>query len=76
MNKNITFAQEKEGNVEFDWAEAFPINSIVPEDLLRDIVSRKRMRKLQEMDIKPKATLEGIFPEIVFEKRIKEETIT
>ena len=50
-----------------EWAEAFPINSIIPEDLLREIVQKKRMRKLEENEAQPSQILTGVFPEIVFD---------
>ncbi|CAI2381967.1 unnamed protein product [Moneuplotes crassus] len=51
-----------------DCAEAFPMHSIIPEDLIRDLVQKKRMLKLSEQDIKPNVTLDGVFPEIIFEE--------
>ncbi|CAI2381750.1 unnamed protein product [Moneuplotes crassus] len=51
-----------------DCADAFPMHSIIPEDLVRELVQKKRMKKLSENDTKSEANLAGIFPEIVFDR--------
>mmetsp|Transcript_19654 Transcript_19654/g.21953 ORF Transcript_19654/g.21953 Transcript_19654/m.21953 type:complete len:86 (-) Transcript_19654:122-379(-) len=75
-HKNLNISEDSGENQELNCAEAYPINTIVPEDLVRDIVSKKRMNKLKEMDNKPGMTLDGVFPEIVFDFFVEEKSIT
>eukprot|EP00345_Euplotes_harpa_P003672 CAMPEP_0168330764 /NCGR_PEP_ID=MMETSP0213-20121227/7933_1 /TAXON_ID=151035 /ORGANISM="Euplotes harpa, Strain FSP1.4" /LENGTH=84 /DNA_ID=CAMNT_0008334413 /DNA_START=391 /DNA_END=646 /DNA_ORIENTATION=+ len=46
-------------------AEAFPYNNLVPEDLLRDLAEKKRMKKLELKNPKKEISLSGVFPEII-----------
>ena len=50
-----------------DSADAFPMNSLIPEDLLRDLSEKKRMRKLEPTKQKQMISFSGIFPELVID---------
>ena len=60
---------------EADCADAFPLHVIVPEDLLLDLIQKKRMKKLEINDVKKQVSLEGVFPEVINEQIFEEETL-
>ena len=46
-------------------ADAFPMMNLVPEELLRDLTEKKRMKKIEADQPKKEISLTGIFPEII-----------
>ena len=61
--------------VENDCAEVFPYQNLVPQELMLDLAQKKRMKKLEKSDNQVRASLEGVFPEIVLDQNHEEETI-
>ena len=49
--------------------------NLIPEELLRDLAEKKRMRKLEVEENKKKISLAGVFPEIIFDANLGEEAL-
>ena len=66
--------EETEGDIK-DWADAFPIMNLIPEELLRDLTEKKRMKKLEIEQPKKEISLNGIFPEVIIDSEFGGEVL-
>ena len=69
------FEECREVQDDQDSADAFPVMNLIPEELLRDLAEKKRMRKLEVEENKKKISLAGVFPEIIFDANLGEEAL-